>query len=109
MDDRKISMWERWLEDRLDAALDDATAIDPTRTGATAMIACQVVWMNGAVASGPVSRAGTPGLYKMLVEGKDQNGRGRVLDRYFSAETVMFIDVPKELPVIEKSRLYVPE
>jgi len=94
---RKVSHWETWLMDRLEKSPEKG-------------IACQIAWVNGAVANGVVTATDYPGMFTMLVEGVDQNKQRRGLDRIFSADTVFFVDVPKELPIIEpRSRLYVPE
>lgn len=95
----RTTPWGDWLRAKIAAAAAEHPDVPA--------VACQICFVNGTAVNGVVSETDTPGIFKILVEGMDQNKQHRILDRYFTADAVFFVDVPKELPLIQRAPLIV--
>jgi hypothetical protein len=74
-------------------------------------IACQVTFTVGAIAAGALRKTSTPGVYQMLVQAQDKQGRVQPMKRYLPAEAIYMIDEPMELPSIQPAggRIILPQ
>jgi hypothetical protein len=103
--DRKPTILEQWLLQHLEeVAVPD---------GGRPVLACQITWITGDKASGGVRASGIPGIFEMLVEMQRASGERVAVDRIFPAETMLMIELPRDLPPIERtansgSRLWTP-
>ena len=105
--DRKTTTLEQWLLQRLAQAGEDGTQ--------RPVLPCQMTWVTGEKASGGVRASETPGVFEMLVEMARSDGSRVAVDRIFPAETMLMIELPRDLPPIERtaagsggSRLWTP-
>jgi hypothetical protein len=92
--ERRVSPMETWI-------LSELAKVTPPVGQAHPGIQCQVVFAIGAAASGSLRATDTPGIFQMIVEAKDHSGASRMMDRYFAAEAVFMLDVPRALPMIQ--------
>jgi hypothetical protein len=105
--DRKPTTLEQWLLQRLKEVGEDGAQ--------RPVLPCQVTWVTGEKASGGVRASEIPGVFEMLVEMQRATGERVAVDRIFPAETMLLIELPRDLPPIERtasgsggSRLWTP-